>query len=52
MKEIDAEVKIKEMRRLNIGREDKGEIVWVRMKGEKDKKMIWEKKRNLKGRKI
>jgi len=52
LKEIGAEVKVESMRRMNVGREERGEMVWVRVEKEEDKKTIWEKKRNLKGKKV
>lgn len=52
MKEIGADVRISEMRKINTGREDKGEMVWVRLEKEEDKRQVWDKKRRLKGRKV
>ncbi|XP_020298410.1 histone-lysine N-methyltransferase, H3 lysine-79 specific-like [Pseudomyrmex gracilis] len=52
LKEIGAEVRINEMRRINTGREEKGEMVWVRLKREEDKRIVWDKKKRLKGRKV
>jgi len=52
LKEIGAEVKIGELRRINTGREDKGEMVWLRLEREEDKRLVWENKKKLKGRNI
>jgi len=40
LKEIDAEVKIGEMRRISTGREDKGEMVWLKLEREEDKRQM------------
>jgi len=52
LKEIGADVRISEMRRIGTGREDRGEMVWVRLEREEDKRQVWNKKRSLKGRKV
>lgn len=51
LKEIRAR-KIAEMRKIHTGREDRGNMVWIKLEKEEDKKIVWEKKRNLKGKKI
>lgn len=40
MKEIDAEVKVKDMKRLNVEREDRGDMVWMRLAKEEDKNKV------------
>lgn len=51
-KEISAEIKIEEMKRISTGKKDREEIVCVKMENEEDKKQIWDKKRRLKRRKV
>jgi len=51
-KEIGVEVSCEEMRRLNIGKEERGDMVWIKLGKEEDKKLIWSKKKSLKGKKI
>lgn len=46
MKEIRVKVKIEEMRRLKVGKEDRGEIVWVRLE-KKEEKNWFERKRGI-----
>lgn len=46
--EIGAEIKRDEMRRLSADNEDKGEIVWIKIEKEDDKKVVWDWKRRLK----
>lgn len=40
LKEIEAEAKIEEMRRINTGKEDKKEMIWITFEREEDKKMV------------
>lgn len=40
LKDIAVEVKIEDMRKLNRGKEERREIVWIRVEKEEHKKMI------------
>lgn len=51
-REIRVEVKIREIKRLKAGVGNEGDIVWVGLQNEKDKREIWEKKKILKRSKI
>jgi len=46
------EVRCEEMKRLSIGNKERGDIVWVKLGSEEDKRIVWEKKKTLKGSKI
>jgi len=44
LREIDAEVKVEEMRRIYVGGEERGDMVWVKLEKEEDKRRLWSKK--------
>lgn len=46
------EIKIREMRKLKAGVGNEDNTVWVGLESEKNKREIWEKKKNLKGSKM
>jgi len=52
LREIDAEVKVEEMRRIYVGGEERGDMVWVKLEKEDDKRRLWSKKKILKGKRI
>jgi len=52
LREIDAEVKVEEMRRIYVGGEERGDMVWVKLEKEDDKRRLWSKKKILKGKSI
>jgi len=51
-KDIGVEVRCEEMKRINIGNGERRDMVWIKLGSEKDKRIVWEKKKNLKGSKI
>lgn len=52
MNEIGAEVRVEEIRRIGMGREERREMVVVKLGNEKEKQSIMENKKKLRGKDI
>lgn len=52
MNEIGAEVRVEEIRRIGVGREERREMVVVKLGNEKEKQSIMENKKKLRGKDI
>jgi len=52
LKDIGVEIRCEEMKRLSIGNEERGDMVWVKFGSEENKRIVWEKKKSLKRSKI
>lgn len=51
-KEIGVDIEIEEIRKVKMGREEKGDMLIVKVRSEENKRKILENKRKLKGRSV